>query len=89
MSIPDLSVLALSYELVRENNLNDLIRNEPKVNIVENAKVVKKEKKIKEKIQEEEENKKFSNEEEAKITTMNIDDFPDLNDNQCMRKSQK
>merc|ERR1711957_819001 len=72
LSIPDLSVLALSYELVKENKLKSLIRSEPKLNIVENSKVVKREKS--------EEEKKFAIVEDAQVTTMdmNVDDFPDL-----------
>jgi hypothetical protein len=84
LSIPDISVLALSYELVKENKHLELIRKEPKINIVENAKVVKREKKAKKEKEEKEENteiNKFSKDEETKITTLNVDDFPDLTQN--------
>merc|ERR1711957_270234 len=72
LSIPDLSVLALSYELVKENKLKSLIRSEPKLNIVENSKVVKREKKEKEKIEKSEEEKKFAIVEDAQVTTMDM-----------------
>lgn len=45
LSVPDISILALSYELIKENNLEEFIRKEPlKIDIVQNSHVINKEK---------------------------------------------
>ena len=65
------------------DKLNEFVRSEPKLNVVENSKNVKREKIEKEKKLQNEEEQKFAIEEEAKVTTLDVDDFPDLTKNDC------
>lgn len=83
LSVPDISILALSFELVKENNLEEFIRKEPmQIDIVEstNQNINNSSKKIDENdSQKKEINPQIVDLPESQITQLDsIDDFPDL-----------
>lgn len=85
MSVPDISILALSYELVKENNLEEFIRKEPmQIDIVASANQPVKSIKKTQESEESQLNKdnevinKIDDFPETAITKLDVDDFPDL-----------
>jgi hypothetical protein len=85
LSVPDISILALSYELTKENKLDEFIRKEPmQIDIVASAsqpfKSTNNTQEAKKTGDEKEKNEKNKIDDfpDTAITKLDVDDFPDI-----------